>query len=114
MLTCTPSPPHKTAYGQSKRLNLLYAQHLHAITPPHVSIYAAHPGYSRTNLFHNGWSFLPSSLSWVKDLARDNLVFSMSAKEGSMMTVRACIDESLESGSYVVPLLWGVGMPVVR
>ena len=74
---------------------------------------AAHPGYSRTSLFANNWHFLPKSLDFVKDFAAQNTVFSMSSYDGSMMTVRAVLDESIASGSYVTPMVYAIGTPVV-
>lgn len=103
-----------TAYSQSKRANLLFAQHVHdSLNPKGIKSLAAHPGYTRTSLFHNNWHFLPKQLDFIKDLAAENTLFSMSSFDGSMMTVRAILDENIPSGSYVTPMLYAVGTPVV-
>jgi len=98
------------AYSQSKRANLLFAQSLHDNLGSHgISSLAAHPGYSRTNLFANNWHFAPD---WLKDYASSNTMFSMSSEEGAMMTVRALVDEELGNGCYITPMMWAVGQPV--
>jgi NAD(P)-dependent dehydrogenase (short-subunit alcohol dehydrogenase family) len=103
------------AYGQSKRANLLFAQGLHNRLHEKYGIasMAAHPGYSRTSLMTNGWYFLPEKLEFVKEWAAKNTAFSMSSYQGAQMSVRAAIDDSVVSGSYVNPMLYAVGVPVV-
>ncbi|GMH75111.1 hypothetical protein TrVE_jg11321 [Triparma verrucosa] len=103
-----------TAYSQSKRANLLFAQHLHStLSPKGIKSLAAHPGYTRTNLFHNNWHFLPKQLDFIKDIASENTLFSMSSYDGAMMTVRSILDVNIPSGSYVTPAMYATGTPVV-
>ena len=105
-----------TAYAQSKRANLLFAQSLHDRLHETTGIasLAAHPGYSRTNLAVNGWSFVPESLSFLKEWMNKNPVLSMSAEEGARPSLRALLDlPGAPSGSYVTPVLYAVGVPVV-
>jgi len=103
------------AYGQSKRANLLFAQGLHSrLAEYNIASLASHPGYSRTNLFANSWHFLPEKLAFVKEWVKNAPSFcSMSSQQGSMMSVRAAVDESVTSGSYVTPMLYATGLPVV-
>eukprot|EP00520_Triparma_pacifica_P015373 CAMPEP_0118661710 /NCGR_PEP_ID=MMETSP0785-20121206/16437_1 /TAXON_ID=91992 /ORGANISM="Bolidomonas pacifica, Strain CCMP 1866" /LENGTH=368 /DNA_ID=CAMNT_0006555193 /DNA_START=173 /DNA_END=1275 /DNA_ORIENTATION=+ len=95
------------AYGQSKRANLMFAHSLHEkLGGMGVQSVASHPGYSRTKLFKNNWSFAPE---WLKGIAESNTLLSMSSEEGSLMSVRGLYDENLGSGCYVTPMLWAVG-----
>ena len=95
---------------QSKRANLLLAA---GLSSRGYNAIAVHPGYSRTNLFESNWSFLPDFLSFIKVWAKENPVLSMSPRGGAMVILRALLDSTVPSGSYITPVLWAVGPPVV-
>ena len=105
------------AYGQSKRANLLFVEYLKKTTHEKYGIeaIACHPGYSRTNLFHaeGSWSFLPSNMNWLKDIASSPMPISMSSAEGARMSIRSALDSSVKNGDYVTPMYYIVGEPVI-
>ncbi|MCA1712369.1 MAG: SDR family NAD(P)-dependent oxidoreductase [Actinobacteria bacterium] len=95
-------------YANTKQANLLFAQELHrrvvAAGSP-VSVVAAHPGVSWTNLFprqlrEQGKAWLVPPLRLVHPL-----VFQ-SATAGALPTLRA-LDSSTPSGAFVGPKLLG-------
>jgi NAD(P)-dependent dehydrogenase (short-subunit alcohol dehydrogenase family) len=93
-------------YANTKQANLLFAQELHrriARAGSPVSVVAAHPGVSWTNLFprqlkEQGKGWLVPGLRLVHPL-----VFQ-SATAGSLPTLRA-LDKSTPSGAFVGPKL---------
>ena len=102
------------AYGQSKRTNLLFARHLQLKLEKYgIKSTAAHPGYSRTNLFtsEGSVSFLPDV---VKKAIGQSTLVSMSPEDGALMQLRALLDhENVSNGGYVVPLFMVSGRPIV-
>jgi len=100
------------AYGASKRANQIFTHGLDKkLSHRGIDAVVAHPGYSRTALMMNGWSF---ASNFVKKLAKNNVVLSMSSDDGSLPQLRAALDvEHVKSDSYVAPLGFTMGRPVV-
>jgi len=100
------------AYGQSKRANLHFTHKLHSawFEKYNISVVAAHPGYSRTNLMTNNWQFAPAAL---RLFVSTNKLMSMSSEVGAASQIRAAVDETVASDSFVGPLLATLGPAVV-
>ncbi len=107
LVTPTPYSAQKV-YSNSKQANLLFAQELHrraARAGSPVSVVAAHPGVSATNLFprllrDHGLGLLAPAA----DLLSRPIMQSASA--GALPTLRA-LDHSTPSGAFVGPTHFG-------
>jgi NAD(P)-dependent dehydrogenase (short-subunit alcohol dehydrogenase family) len=99
------------AYSASKRANLIFT---HAVNQKFSSMgitaLAAHPGYTRSPIMYNGWAHIPL---WLKDILHDNKYGSMSCDEGALPQLRAALDDSVKPDTYVAPLWFVVGRPVI-
>ena len=92
------------AYFQSKLANLLFIRELQrrlALADSEVIAVAAHPGVSNTNLGHETSGMLGSMMKWSRPVF-DRFV-SQSAAMGSLPTLRAAVDASVEGGDYFGP-----------
>ena len=93
------------AYGQSKLANLLFtyelARRAEAAGSP-VRAYAAHPGYSATNLQLRGPQMEGSSLG-ERASALANKVLAQSSEMGAQPTLFAATTPELPTGTYVGP-----------
>lgn len=81
------------AYGDSKIANLYFTSELaRMLKDTQVTVAAAHPGWTRTNLQKNSkfWSSL-------------NPVFSQKPPMGALPTLRAATDESVSNDDYYGP-----------
>lgn len=88
------------AYSQSKLANLLFTYQLKNYLLDNnmqVSVLAAHPGVSRTNL---GRHIKALRFSIVEGILR---LFNQSAYKGCLPGVRACTDPTAQSGDYFGP-----------
>lgn len=84
------------AYGDSKIANLYFTQELgRKLSNKKVVVTAAHPGWTETDLQrHSGlFSFL-------------NKFFAMDQEQGALPTLRAAIDEDVQTGDYFGPNGW--------
>jgi NAD(P)-dependent dehydrogenase (short-subunit alcohol dehydrogenase family) len=90
-----------SAYGQSKLADLMFAYELERrllLAGSSVRSYAAHPGYSATNLQRH----LPGGVDFFQNgLLRVGLV--QSAADGALPTLYAATAPDLPGGSYVGP-----------
>ncbi|KAA3605550.1 MAG: SDR family NAD(P)-dependent oxidoreductase [Planctomycetota bacterium] len=83
------------AYGQSKLANQLFVQELKRrlrAVGSTVSVTAAHPGWTRTDLQRNS--------GFVRFL---NPLFSMKPQQGALPTLRAATDPQASTGDYFGP-----------
>lgn len=84
------------AYGDSKIANLYFTQELgRKLSDKNVIVTAAHPGWTATDLQrHSGFfSFL-------------NKFFAMDQEQGVLPTLRAAIDNDVQTGDYFGPDGW--------
>ncbi|MGH2633278.1 MAG: oxidoreductase [Tepidiformaceae bacterium] len=101
------------AYGQSKLANLLFTYELQerlAAAGRATIAVAAHPGWARTGLQRHAadhWWWTPAT--WVEPM------FSQSADEGALPTLRAATDPTTVGGAYYGPsgFMEGKGKPVL-
>ena len=107
-----------TAYGSTKLMNLLFCfeadRRLRAQRSA-VSIRAAHPGNSRSELSANGVAAgRPKLIEAIVAFGGDRL--AQSTERGALPTLRAALDPAIPAGSYVGPSgpleLWGDPVPV--
>jgi len=95
-------------YARSKQANLLFAGELHrraAAAGSPVSVVAAHPGVSATNLFMR--QLREQGRGWLVPLAGPALrLAAQSATAGALPTLRA-LDHSTPSGAFVGPARLG-------
>ena len=101
-------------YSQSKRANLMQAWELHKrYESMGITSVAAHPGYTRTQIFNK--AHLPFLTKWMKDLFLTRTLFSMSTNDGATMQLVAAFapPDVVPSGSHVVPKYWTTGSPVL-
>jgi NAD(P)-dependent dehydrogenase (short-subunit alcohol dehydrogenase family) len=98
----------RQVYRNSKQANLLFAQELHrrcATAEAPVSVVAAHPGASATNLFARQLERAGSGLlAPVSKVVTGVLL--QSAAAGALSTLRA-LDRSTPSGAFVGPARFG-------
>ena len=103
-LVAPPAYDAGQVYANSKQANLLLAQELHrraAAAGSPVSVVAAHPGVSWTNLFPR--QMKDEGRGWLVPLAHLARPFVFqSAAAGALPTLRA-LDKSTPSGSFVGP-----------
>lgn len=104
----TPYSPQRV-YSNTKQANLLYSQELgrrlRAAGRP-VSVLAAHPGVSATELFLH--QLRASGKGFLVPLVRPAMqVVLPSAKAGSLPSLRALVDPSLEGGELIGPHRFG-------
>lgn len=101
------------AYGQSKLANLLFTYELQrrlAGAGCSTIAVAAHPGWARTGLQrHAAEHWWWTAATWVEPL------FSQSADEGALPTLRAATDPAATGGAYYGPsgFMEGKGRPVL-
>jgi NAD(P)-dependent dehydrogenase (short-subunit alcohol dehydrogenase family) len=101
-----------TAYGQSKLANLLFTYELQrrlTANGSHTIAVAAHPGWARTELQrHAALNWWWKAAAWVEPM------FSQSADEGAVPTLRAATDPAVNGGEYYGPsgFMEGKGRPV--
>jgi NAD(P)-dependent dehydrogenase (short-subunit alcohol dehydrogenase family) len=105
----SPEPYNgRQVYRNTKQANLLFAQELHrrcVASGSPVSVVAAHPGASATNLFAGQLERAGrGSLARVSKIASAALL--QSAAAGARSVVRA-VDESTPSGAFVGPARFG-------
>ncbi|WP_148573651.1 oxidoreductase [Nocardioides caldifontis] len=93
------------AYGQSKLANLLFTfeldRRVRAARLP-VTAVAAHPGYTVTNLVHNGIGRSSPAPVGAVAVAVTRLV-GQGVEQGALPQLRAAVEPGLEGGSYVGP-----------
>jgi NAD(P)-dependent dehydrogenase (short-subunit alcohol dehydrogenase family) len=104
-----PSPYQASrVYSNTKQANLLFAQELHrraAAAGSPVSVVAAHPGVSATNLFSR--QLREQNRGWLVPAARVVMPLVLqSAAAGALPTLRA-LHTSTPSGSFVGPRALG-------
>jgi NAD(P)-dependent dehydrogenase (short-subunit alcohol dehydrogenase family) len=104
VLVSPPAYDPRQVYANSKQANLLLAQELHrraAAAGSPVSVVAAHPGVSWTNLFAR--QMKDEGRGWMVPLVQLARPFVFqSAAAGALPTLRA-LDKSTPSGSFVGP-----------
>jgi NAD(P)-dependent dehydrogenase (short-subunit alcohol dehydrogenase family) len=108
-------PRHRTGrywrwnvYGQSKLANLLFAFELDRRSRAAgltLTSVAAHPGWTSTNLVNAGMNMHRRSINGSIGIAVTRLV-GQSPDEGALSEIRAAVDDSIPSGSYVGPRGW--------
>jgi NAD(P)-dependent dehydrogenase (short-subunit alcohol dehydrogenase family) len=98
-------------YFRSKRANLLFASELHKrYGMLQIKIIASHPGYSRSRIMLTGMSWAPK---WIRRFLHINPFMSMSCAYGALSQVRAALEPTLNSLSYVGPRYALFGPPVI-
>jgi NAD(P)-dependent dehydrogenase (short-subunit alcohol dehydrogenase family) len=98
-------------YFRSKRANLLFASELHTrYGNQQVKVVASHPGYSRSRIMLTGMSWAPK---WIRRFLHVNTFMSMSCAYGALSQVRAALDTTLKSSSYIGPRYVLFGPPVI-
>jgi NAD(P)-dependent dehydrogenase (short-subunit alcohol dehydrogenase family) len=100
------------SYSASKRANLVFTHAINAkFSSMGITAVAAHPGYTRSSIMHNGWVRVPR---WLKDFVASNKVGSMSCDDGALSQLRAALDvENVKPDKYVAPLFGVAGRPVI-
>ncbi len=91
----------RQVYRNTKQANLLFAQELHRRDPAPVTVVAAHPGASATNLFARQLDLAGhGSLARVSKLASGALLQSAAAGASSVLRAQ---DASTPGGAFVGP-----------
>jgi NAD(P)-dependent dehydrogenase (short-subunit alcohol dehydrogenase family) len=93
------------AYNRSKLANLVFTHELarrFAAWGADITVTAAHPGYSATELQGKSATLGRSKL-WEVLMAKGNSWFAQSAAMGAMPTLRAATDPEARSGDYFGP-----------
>ncbi|KAL3942540.1 MAG: hypothetical protein SGBAC_003286 [Bacillariaceae sp.] len=102
-------------YSQSKRANLMQTWELHKryYEAAGVISVAAHPGYTRSEIFSKVQ--IAGSTSWIKRMVMTKSYMNMSPDDGATMQLMAAFAPSsiVPSGSHVVPKYWTAGSPVL-
>jgi protochlorophyllide reductase len=104
-----PSPYRAQAvYANTKQANLLFAQELHRRTVAAgspVSVVAAHPGVSATNLFSR--QLRERGLSLLAPVADVVMKLALMPSAGGALPVLRALDTSTPSGAFVGPASLG-------
>ncbi len=96
------------AYGRSKTANLLFTRELARRAAPHgMTVAAAHPGYSATELQAKG-PRLAGRRAGERLMGLFNAVFASSAELGAAPSLYAATAPSVTPGSFTGPRVLGV------
>ena len=111
-----PHSPNLKMYGRSKRANLFFANELnlrYADDPnsSSISVVAAHPGFTHTDLCKNGCK---GKKNLAKTLAKQQAligIIKMSAEDGALSQAYAAVIP--QAGVYIGPSLGIIGEPKI-